>query len=62
MIEKKCDNCIHYSCLKSPREVQDGYIYGYCFKFGTKQYHLGMGKGFPVFIKDGVCKDFKKRK
>lgn len=62
--ENICESCTHYSALKDPREVQSGvYIYGYCFKYGTKPHNFGMGKGFPVYIKDAaICKDFKKKR
>lgn len=61
--EKCCVNCGFYSALKEPRERSDGaVIYGYCFKGGDRDYNTNMGKGYPVFIDAGFCKQFKKRR
>lgn len=58
-----CFSCRHFSELKKPREVAEGAaIYGYCFKDGTKDYSPNMGKGYPVYIPEGKCKDWKKRR
>ena len=61
--ERECNTCHYYSALKEPRERSDGaVIYGYCFKNGDKDYNTDMGKGCAVFIPNGSCKQFKKRK
>lgn len=61
--EQHCDACTHYSALAQPRERSDGaVIYGYCFKDGDKSYSTNMGKGLAVFIQNGFCKSFKKRR
>lgn len=59
--ERCCDVCKFYSALKEPRERSNGtVIYGYCFKTGDRSYSTNMGKGLPVFIDGGFCKQFKK--
>lgn len=61
--EPGCDECHWYSALKEPRTLSDGAtIYGYCFVHGDTETSHGMGKGFPVFIPEGKCKKFKRRK
>lgn len=51
-----CTDCKYYSELKYPRAIDDvNKIYGYCFKNA-----YNMGKGFPVYIPDGICNDMKK--
>ena len=58
-----CEQCRHYSALREPRQRSDeAVIYGYCFKDGDKSYNTNMGKGLAVFIPNGDCKHFKKRK
>ena len=53
-----CNDCKFYSELKEPRKVDEqNFIYGYCFK---SQYN--MGKGYPVYVPGGACKDMKKRR
>ena len=61
-----CDNtcrvCRYFAELKTPFERSDGaMIYGYCFKSGDKDYSPNMGKGYPVFIDEGSCKDYKRK-
>lgn len=61
--DNRCDLCKHYSALKEPRDRSDGaVIYGYCFKSGDRNYSPDMGKGYPVFINGGFCKEFTKRR
>ncbi|MCQ5130310.1 hypothetical protein NE562_11615 [Butyricicoccus faecihominis] len=61
--ESGCAVCHHFSALKDPRERSDGaVIYGYCFKGGDKNYSTNMGKGLAVFLPDGICKQFKRRR
>lgn len=61
--EKRCDTCDFFSALKEPRKRSDeAKIYGYCFKSGDKNYNTNMGKGYPVFIDEGSCKHWKRRK
>ena len=51
-----CNDCKFYSELKEPRQADEhNSIYGYCFK---DQYN--MGKGYPVYVPGGTCKDMKK--
>ena len=58
--ERDCYACRHFSELKEPRERADGaVIYGYCFKNGTHDYSLDMGKGYAVFVPGGCCKEFR---
>lgn len=58
-----CETCDFYSVLANPRvRSDDAVIYGYCFKDGDKDYNTNMGKGFPVFVPDGHCKQWKKQK
>lgn len=61
MSEQSCYSCKYFSELKEPRERSDkAVIYGYCFKSGDKNSSINMGKGFAVFVPDGVCKDYKR--
>lgn len=65
-----CQVCRHCSALEEPREIEgnggeEAYIYGYCFKGGTKTYSPNMGKGFPIYIpldSGATCEDFKRRR
>lgn len=58
-----CYFCRSFAELKNPWELSGGgAIYGYCFKSGDKEYSLNMGKGFPVYIIGGKCKDFKRKR
>lgn len=60
-MDKCCKWCKFYAELKKPFPLYDSaYIYGYCFKDGTKDYSLNMGKGYPVYIDGGACKAFKR--
>ncbi len=59
-MDKCCRLCKFYAELKKPFPVSDdGFIYGYCFKDGTKPYSPCLGKGYPVYIDEGACKAFK---
>lgn len=54
-----CARCRYFSGLSVPRKLEEGVmIYGYCFKHGGKNHNFGKGKGFPVYLADGRCKDF----
>lgn len=55
----RCDSCKKYSALQNPRKAgEENYIYGFCFK----DYHVGYGAAYPVYVPDGgVCKAFEKR-
>lgn len=59
---KCCNLCKFYAKLEKPFPVSDGgFIYGYCFKDGSKPYSPYLGKGCPVYF-DGsetACKAFK---
>lgn len=57
-----CYACKHFSELKEPREGEGFAIYGYCFKFGNKVSSINEGKGYPVYIPEGKCKDYKRKK
>ena len=55
-----CYTCRYFSELKEPRQLDpDGAIYGLCFKAGVKHYS---GNGYAVFIPDGKCAKYAKRK
>lgn len=56
--EKSCYTCQCFSELKKPRPVEDGTatIFGYCFKDRSN-----MGKGYPVYIPKGSCRDHTKK-
>lgn len=64
--EKCCKVCAHCAELTKPWERSDGSrIYGYCFKFGDKEYNSNMGKGYPIFFEldcGAICEGFKRRK
>ena len=59
-----CYSCRCFAELKEPWELSGdrGKIYGYCFKGGDKDYSPSLGKGFPVYIDEGICKEFKRKK
>ena len=67
--DRYCQVCRHCSALVEPREVEgnggeEAYIYGYCFKDGTKSCSIGMGKGYPIYLPldcGAACKSFKRR-
>ena len=56
-----CYSCRLFAELKLPKvqKDKDGVeytIYGYCFK---KKYEKPYNDGYPVFLADGSCKDYK---
>lgn len=56
-----CWKCRFFAELKTPFERSDGaVIYGYCFVDGDKDHSPNMGKGYAVFVPDGICKRFKR--
>lgn len=61
-----CETCRNYAALREPFVRSDeAVIYGYCFRYGDKDYNWGMGKGYPVFMPSDVdvpCDGWKKRK
>ena len=62
---KGCKTCKVFAELKEPYERSDGtIIYGYCFKYGDKDYSQNMGKGYPVFVDGGgvSCESYRRRK
>ena len=60
---ENCYDCEHFSELKEPRKLDGGgEIFGYCFKSGTKPSSPNMGKGFPVYLPEGSCKSWVKRR
>lgn len=62
MIERNCYNCKFFAELKQPHERTDGaVIYGYCFKYGDKNYNMNEGKGLAVFLPEGECKAHRRR-
>lgn len=57
-----CESCAFYSPLRAPRERSDGaVIYGYCFKGATQNHSPNGGKGYAVFLPDGVCSKYKEK-
>jgi hypothetical protein len=57
-----CTNCRHFSGFKEPRKSEEEWvIYGYCFKAGMRVHSPNMGKGYPVYIDGGKCKEWKKK-
>ncbi len=60
---RDCFWCHFFAELKTPFERSDGaVIYGYCFQAGDRDCSPGMGKGYAVFVPEGSCKKFKRRK
>ena len=61
-----CRICRFCAEIVKPWERADGSkIYGYCFKYGDKEYNSNMGKGFPIFFEldcGAICEGFKRRK
>jgi hypothetical protein len=58
-----CYSCVNFSELKEPRALEpEGSIYGYCFKSGTKPHSLNMGKGYAVYVSEGKCREFRRKK
>lgn len=58
-----CYSCRHFSALKEPRKSEEEWvIYGYCFKDGMRIHSPNMGKGYPIYIEGGKCKEWKKLK
>lgn len=61
--EQTCYTCRYFAELKEPWVRSDeACIFGYCFERGDKNYSYNMGKGIAVFIADGRCKDWARRK
>ena len=57
-----CFSCKLFSELKTPRTQKDKEgreytIYGYCFK---KMYEKPINDGYPVYLAEGECKDYKR--
>lgn len=60
--EKSCFRCCLFAELKEPFVRSDeAVIYGYCFQAGDRNDSPGMGKGFAVFLPEGMCGKFKSK-
>lgn len=54
-----CNKCKHYAALQTPRKISESaYVYGFCFKNTANDY----GRTYPVYIPNGACSDFAKKK
>ena len=62
-ISENCYQCTHFAEFKEPRMFtnRDGEfgVFGICFKSFCKN---GAYATYPIYIADGKCKDFKRRR
>lgn len=57
---ENCESCNYYAALEQPRKATDEcVVYGFCFQDFMKN---GQTSTYPVYIPEGYCRKFKKKK